>query len=213
MDFKSQNKTIGIMTSSIETAMANENYAAAQSLFGHLRKAIFPYECITHDRGGELVVGGWLGAENDLRQQYTDQILRFKLDSGLWIENDGGRKAAGFDGSAGDCCVRAISIAMKKSYKEVWDFFNELSGVNPDIGVSDIHICNYIAENGWKRRFYGEGEAQVIDAVPEKGLGIVWCKFLDGLHCVTSIDGKIHDTYNSLGFEVLWVATPPNDEA
>ena len=212
MNIQSQAQTVGIMTNAIQTAMSNANYTAAQSLFGHLRKAIFPYECVQHDKEGEIIVEGWLGTEDLLRKQYTDQILGFQLGSGLWIENDGGRKAAGFDGSAGDCCVRAISIAMKKDYKEVWDFFNQLSGVSPDIGVSDIHICNYVENAGWKRRFYREGETQVIDAIPEKGLGIVWCKFLDGLHCIASIDGKIHDTYNSLGFEVLWVATPADDD-
>ena len=208
MNIKSQNQAVGTIVIAIETAMANENLTAAQSLFGHLRKAIFPYECVTHDRGGELVVGGWLSTEKSLREEYTDQMLRYELDSGLWIEDDGGRRICGYNDSASDCCVRAISIGMEKIYDDIWVFFKQLSGLSPDEGVSDIHVCNYIANAGWNRKFYDDG-TKVIDVIPKEGNSIIWCRFLDGLHAVASVDGKIRDTFNSLGFEVLWVATPP----
>ena len=35
--------------------------------------------------------------------------------------NDGGRAAAGFSGTTGDCVTRAISIASGKPYKEVYE--------------------------------------------------------------------------------------------
>jgi len=35
--------------------------------------------------------------------------------------HDGGRAAAGFRGPAGDCACRAISIAMQRDYREVYD--------------------------------------------------------------------------------------------
>jgi hypothetical protein len=38
-----------------------------------------------------------------------------------FIYNDGGREAAGFKGSAGDCVVRAIAIATLIPYREVYD--------------------------------------------------------------------------------------------
>lgn len=38
-----------------------------------------------------------------------------------FIENDGGRRAAGFKGNAGDCVCRAIAIASGRPYKEVYD--------------------------------------------------------------------------------------------
>lgn len=38
-----------------------------------------------------------------------------------WINNDGGREAAGFTGDAGDCVTRAIAIATEKPYKEVYE--------------------------------------------------------------------------------------------
>ena len=38
-----------------------------------------------------------------------------------WKYDDGGRKSAGFKGSAGDCVVRSIAIATGESYKTVYD--------------------------------------------------------------------------------------------
>jgi hypothetical protein len=38
-----------------------------------------------------------------------------------WEFNDGGRKAAGFKGTAGDCVTRAIAIAADLPYRTVYD--------------------------------------------------------------------------------------------
>lgn len=38
-----------------------------------------------------------------------------------FVHNDGGRLAAGFKGSAGDCGVRAAAIVSRRSYREVYD--------------------------------------------------------------------------------------------
>lgn len=43
------------------------------------------------------------------------------------IYDDGGRRAAGFLGSAGDCVCRAAAIASGRSYREVYDLINDLS--------------------------------------------------------------------------------------
>lgn len=45
-----------------------------------------------------------------------------------FIYNDGGRKAAGFRGTTGDCVCRAATIASGKPYAEVYALINELSG-------------------------------------------------------------------------------------
>jgi hypothetical protein len=37
-----------------------------------------------------------------------------------WVKSDGGRKAAGFKGNAGDCVCRAIAIAADLPYAEVY---------------------------------------------------------------------------------------------
>jgi hypothetical protein len=38
-----------------------------------------------------------------------------------WTYDDGGRKAAGFVGSTGDCVCRAIAIAAQRPYREIYD--------------------------------------------------------------------------------------------
>ena len=45
----------------------------------------------------------------------------------LVIHNDGGRAAAGFRGTTGDCVCRAIAIASGKPYGEVYDALNILA--------------------------------------------------------------------------------------
>ncbi len=44
-----------------------------------------------------------------------------------WVWSDGGRKAAGFKGTTGDCVVRAIAIATGRDYREVYDDLHERS--------------------------------------------------------------------------------------
>lgn len=44
-----------------------------------------------------------------------------------WIYSDGGRAAAGYRGTTGDCVVRAIAIATEAPYQEVYDALNELA--------------------------------------------------------------------------------------
>lgn len=43
------------------------------------------------------------------------------MNKTTWEHNDGGRKAAGFKGSTGDCVTRAIAIATGLPYREVYD--------------------------------------------------------------------------------------------
>lgn len=49
---------------------------------------------------------------------------------GNWIFNDGGRSAAGFKGTTGDCCCRAFAIVTGRPYKEVYDLINEIGKAN-----------------------------------------------------------------------------------
>ncbi len=39
----------------------------------------------------------------------------------VFVYNDGGREAAGYKGSTGDCVTRAIAIAARLPYQEVYD--------------------------------------------------------------------------------------------
>ena len=53
-----------------------------------------------------------------------------KAENKHFVFNDGGRKAAGFNGSSGDCAVRAIAIAEGRDYRQV---YNELYELNKEL--------------------------------------------------------------------------------
>ena len=42
-----------------------------------------------------------------------------------WVYDDGGRKAAGFRGTAGDCVTRSIAIATRLPYRHVSALLNQ----------------------------------------------------------------------------------------
>ena len=112
--------------------------------------------------------------------------------------NDGGRKAAGFKGTAGDCGARAMAIALGLDYTAV---YKELAQANADNGRAKS------ARNGVMKDVYTE----VL-----KRYGFVWmkapqfagrkarCSDLTGVviakqarHFVAVIDGVAHDAWNS----------------
>jgi hypothetical protein len=109
--------------------------------------------------------------------------------------NDGGRKAAGFKGIAGDCVVRAISIALNLDYKTTYkqlaqankDYGNEKSARN---GLSKKVYSPFLTQHGWVWRsapkFDGR-KARCAD-MPK---GIVIAR--QAHHLVAVIDGVPND--------------------
>jgi hypothetical protein len=73
-----------------------------------------------------------------------------------YIYNDGGRKEAGYKGTAGDCGARAIAIALGMDYKTA---YNLLAQANKDKGFAKS------ARNGIYKDIYSD----VL-----KSLGWVW---------------------------------------
>ena len=116
-----------------------------------------------------------------------------------YIKNDGGRAAAGYKGSAGDCAARAMAIALNIPYSEA---YKELAQANKDHGFAKS------ARNGIFK--------ETLDAVLRRH-GWIWVsspKFLgrkarcsdmpsgaviarQSKHFVAVIDGIPHDTFNS----------------
>jgi len=122
-----------------------------------------------------------------------------------FVYNDGGRKDAGFKGSAGDCVVRAIAIATGLPYKRVYDDINELCKLHNDKkkvtnsssreGVSRPVYDKYLKELGWfwvPTMKIGQGCKVHLkeDELPKGKLIVSVSK-----HMVAVIDGVIHDTY------------------
>jgi hypothetical protein len=128
-----------------------------------------------------------------LHSQVTEKESEMKYQY-----NDGGRKAAGFKGTAGDCGARAMAIALGLDYSAV---YKELAQANADNGRAKS------ARNGVMKDVYTE----VL-----KRYGFVWmkapqfagrkarCSDLTGVviakqarHFVAVIDGVANDAWDS----------------
>lgn len=121
--------------------------------------------------------------------------------------NDGGRAAAGYKGTTGDCVTRAIAIATGKTYQEVYDAINEASqterrgsrkrGVsNARTGVYKQTIRKYLESLGWTwtpTMLIGSGCKVHLRAeeLPSGRLIVNVSK-----HTVAVIDGVVQDIYD-----------------
>lgn len=129
-----------------------------------------------------------------------------------WVYDDGGRKAAGYKGDAGDCVTRAIAIATGLPYKEVYKMINAQAKLESDKqlekhrgqkrssarnGVFKETSRTVLESLGWKWHScmkFGVGctTHMVADELPK---GTIIVKLTKHLACVK--DGVLHDTYNS----------------
>jgi len=81
-----------------------------------------------------------------------------------WVHDDGGRAAAGFKGTTGDCVVRSIAIATGADYRQVYDDLHDRQrafrarqrpksgdprSASPRDGVAMDVIKPYLADRGW----------------------------------------------------------------
>jgi hypothetical protein len=125
-----------------------------------------------------------------------------------FIQNDGGRSAAGFLGTTGDCVCRAIAIASNKPYKEIYDMINELSKCEPitkrmrrrsnaRTGVYKSTYVKIIHKLGGRWipcMSIGSGCTVHLtpSELPNTGRHILRVS----KHFCAWIDGKLHDTYD-----------------
>lgn len=136
--------------------------------------------------------------------------------------NDGGRKQAGYKGSAGDCVTRAIAIVTGKTYSEVYDrMFLEIkkfaatkrsavakraargggrAGTTPRNGISKKVYHKYLLEEigmTWTPTMrIGQGcKVHLTEHELPPGKLIVQI----ARHLTTVIDGVINDTWNCSG--------------
>jgi hypothetical protein len=123
-----------------------------------------------------------------------------------FIYDDGGRGAAGFRGTTGDCVCRAIAIATEKPYQEVYDQLNAtkdgmrqtrgVRGSSSRTGMARRVYERYLASLGWRfvpTMAIGTGcKVHLNDA--ELPAGRIICRL--SKHLCAVIDGAIHDTHN-----------------
>lgn len=127
-----------------------------------------------------------------------------------FVEDDGGRAAAGFRGSTGDCVVRAIAIAGDLGYREVYARlfagareFNAKAAArgrktyppSPRTGVLPDVYKPFLAELGavWvPTRRFGEGCRVHVraDELPLEGRRVLRLS----KHLVALVDGVLRDT-------------------
>jgi hypothetical protein len=121
--------------------------------------------------------------------------------------DDGGRRAAGYKGKAGDCVVRAIAIATEKPYQQIYDLVNgaalqERTGKrkrgisNARTGVYKVSIKRIMKQLGWvwtPTMQIGSGCTVHLraDELPQGRLVVSVSK-----HLTAVIDGVIHDTHD-----------------
>jgi hypothetical protein len=141
-----------------------------------------------------------------------------------YIFNDGGRSVAGYEGSAGDCVVRAIAIATETPYQTVYDDLfslnktqkGKLRGASPrNGGTKTATIRKYMKSLGWEfipTMDFGSGCTTHLKA-DELPKGRIVARV--SKHLVAVIDGVLNDTYDCSRGETRCVygyyakATPP----
>jgi hypothetical protein len=120
-----------------------------------------------------------------------------------WEENDGGRSKYFKGKDAGDCVVRAITIASGRDYKRVYD---DLAELNKQYGNGHRTARDGLSPKAYKRYFgfdlnwvwhptmhIGSG-CQVHLRPDELPSGRIVCSL--SKHLVAVIDGVVHDTYD-----------------
>lgn len=129
-----------------------------------------------------------------------------------WVKNDGGRAAAGYHGSAGDCVTRALAIAMELDYQLVYDAMangnlnaRKTRGRKKKVGrktaregifVRDKWFKDFMASHGWTwtpTMTIGSGckVHLVADELPPGRIIVSLSR-----HYCAVIDGVINDTYD-----------------
>ena len=121
-----------------------------------------------------------------------------------YINDDGGRSAAGKKGVAGDCAVRAIAIATGTDYQKVYDAINLMPKTkyknkgtsNSRTGVYRSTVNLYMESIGWHwvpTMSIGSGcKVHMREDELPKGNIIVRLS----RHFAAVLDGILHDTHD-----------------
>lgn len=151
-------------------------------------------EPICPGRDGLVGPHSWIDAADQTREHFDSERA--------WIYDDGGRAEAGFKGETGDCVTRAISIAARRPYLEVYRALNELAPLTTTrgrrssssrTGVFRKTYDAYLDQLGWTwtaTMRIGEGCTTHLraDELPDGRLIARLSR-----HLCAVIDGTIHD--------------------
>lgn len=146
----------------------------------------------------------------DLKKTLNSTTCRTHM---AWQYNDGGRWAAGYNGTTGDCVTRSIAIATGKPYQEVYDALNELAKKerprgrrkrsSSRTGVSGLLSRQYLASLGWQwhpTMKIGSGcKVHLCEEELPAGRLIVSVS----KHLTAVIDHVIHDTHDPQRADIM----------
>ena len=141
---------------------------------------------------------------------HIDEVRKYEYD-------DGGRKDAGWDGTGGDCVVRAVAIATGRPYQEVYDrcaegnhsgkrgqpflngkhYRNRTRGQRTalhGISTKEKWFQDYMKELGFEYVLAPYGQVHVrSDSLPQQGSLILSLE----RHYAAYVDGVLRDTWDS----------------
>lgn len=125
-----------------------------------------------------------------------------------WVKDDGGRAAAGYRGTAGDCVTRAAAIVTGRPYQEIYEIVNILGAGEKLRSRNKRRVTT--ARNGVSKKVTRQ-LMEYLGGVwtPTMGIGTGCRVHLDpdelpygrivasvSKHVVAVIDGRIHDTHD-----------------
>ena len=104
-----------------------------------------------------------------------------------------------------DCVIRALSIALNKSWDDIHRDLAERSFYDKDMMNANVVWGRYLEDIGLERSYLGEKCPlcySVKDFTDEHQKGIyILCS---GSHVVAAVDGDWYDTFNSGDYPVLY---------
>jgi hypothetical protein len=126
-----------------------------------------------------------------------------------YVQDDGGRAAAGYKGDTGDCVVRSVAIATGRPYQEVYDALSEgvrtqrttkrsraKSSARDGVRVQRKWFKDYMTGLGWEfvpTMTIGSG-CQVHLVKGELPMGRLVVSV--SKHYTAVVDGVVRDTHN-----------------
>ena len=172
-------------------------------LYGRKCDNNIPIRCVLfQNRFGSLfdIVNKRIFASGSLSKR--SQIIEHSF-----FKTDGGRAAAGFKGSTGDCVTRALAIAEDMPYKEAYDLINAYSKnekaskrrrkkSSSRTGVYRVTFDRVMADLGWEwtpTMKVGSGCTVHVnkDELPSGRLILRLSR-----HMAAFIDGELHDSHD-----------------
>jgi hypothetical protein len=167
-------------------------------------------------RAAEIKITGLQSEVEELRLENANLLRQIEAFNSPvrceFVEDDGGREAAGYGGATGDCVARAIAIATRKPYAEVFEALKArhvgFVKRNPDSYEARVRRGTKPIDNGCIERVYapylkslGWNYTRIRERVYLRAGALPNGRLIIDLdrHFVALVDGTIRDTFDSGG--------------